>query len=374
MTSASHRPQSMDEIIAAVRAAPQVMPVGGGTKTGVHRAAPPAAVRLDMTGYAGIIEYEPGEYTFTARAGTTVAAMRDTLAIHGQYLPFDPPLAAAGSTLGGVAASGLSGSARQRYGGVRDFLIGVRLVDGTGRDVRGGGKVVKNAAGFDLPKLMVGSLGQLGVLTELSFKVFPEPAAYATLRVPFPDLAAAHAAMAKLTAMPLDLEALDIFVHQGAELRVRLGGLPTTLPARMDRVRAAVGDGDLLDGDAERAFWADVNAFAWADAATLVKIPLSPTLLDRVETQLARRGAPRLYSAGAAVAWCALDGDVTALHAWLADEGLAGLVVRADDATSVGPGPLLGAYPGRALFARVKRTLDPQGRFPDFIDAPVAVA
>ncbi|MEZ4584333.1 MAG: FAD-binding protein [Caldilineaceae bacterium] len=112
MTPASQRPQSIDEISAAVRAASHVVPVGGGTKTGVLRAAPPDTVRLDMTGYAGIIEYEPGEYTFTARAGTTVAVLRDALAAHGQYLPFDPPFAAAGATLGGVAASGLKGSAR----------------------------------------------------------------------------------------------------------------------------------------------------------------------------------------------------------------------------------------------------------------------
>jgi glycolate oxidase FAD binding subunit len=93
-------------------------------------------------------------------------------------------------------AAGLSGSGRQRYGGVRDFLIGVRFVDGQGRLVRGGGKVVKNAAGFDLPKLFVGSAGRLGVIVEASFKVFPQPPAFATLRAPQPSLDAA------LTALP----------------------------------------------------------------------------------------------------------------------------------------------------------------------------
>ena len=114
------------------------------------------------------------------------------LAEHGQYLPFDPPLAAAGATLGGTVAAGLSGPGRYRYGGVRDFVLGVRFVDGMGNLVRGGGKVVKNAAGFDFPKLMVGSLGRLGVLAELSFKVFPQPPAFATLAVSYHGILTMH--------------------------------------------------------------------------------------------------------------------------------------------------------------------------------------
>lgn len=371
MIQSTVRPQSIDDVVDAVRTSPRLIPVGGGTKTGVLHFAAPDALRLDMTGYAGIIEYEPGEYTFTARAGTTVGAIRDALAAHGQYLPFDPPLAAAGATLGGTAATGLSGSARQRFGGVRDFLIGVRVVDGTGRDVRGGGKVVKNAAGFDLPKLMVGSLGQLGVLTELSFKVFPEPPAFMTLRVAMPDFAAARAAMSRLTVMPVDLDALDIFVGDTIELRVRLGGLPSTLAQRMARVTTAVGAGDVLEDEPERAFWRAAREFEWAAERTLVKVPLSATSVGAVEEQLAQLGAHRLYSAGASVAWCALDSalnkGVDRLDGWLQAQGMSGLMVLAAGELPLTRGPLLGAYPARPMYTRIKRTLDPAARLPEFI-------
>lgn len=377
------RPRTVDDVVSAVTALPHIVPVGGRTKPALvpmpDAAELTGAARLDLTGLTGILEYEPDEYTFTALAGTTLRAIRDVLAGHGQYLPFDPPLLDAGATLGGTVAAGLSGSGRRRYGGVRDFLIGVRFVDGTGRVVRGGGKVVKNAAGFDLPKLMVGSLGQLGVLTEVSFKVFPEPPAYTTLVAPLPDLETALQAMTELVALPLDLEALDLSVTPAhIELRARLGGLPAALPARMDRARRAVGRGDILTGDAERTLWHDTREFTWAGTRTLVKIPLSPATVRTLDAVLAEVNAARLYSAGANVAWCALDDGLDTLAARLEAHAMAGLVVRRGD--NAGPhsgpqrGPLIGVYPGRALFSRIKRTLDPLGRFPDVISRPVVTA
>src|SRR5690606_9356314 len=160
--------------------------VGGGSKAGL--VAGDAEVRIDLSALRRLVEYDPGEFTFTAAAATPLREVREMLAAHGQYLPFDPPLADAGATLGGTVAAGRRGPGRLRYGGVRDFLIGIRFVDGRGALVQGGGKVVKNAAGFDLPKLMVGSLGRLGILTELTFKVFPAPPATASLRADFPAL------------------------------------------------------------------------------------------------------------------------------------------------------------------------------------------
>ena len=109
-----------------------------------------------MTGLNGVLEYEPSEFTFTALAGTPVRDIAAILAERGQYLPFDPMLVGAGSTLGGTVASGLSGPGRFRFGGLRDFILGVRFVDGGGRLLRLGGKVVKNSAGFDVPKFFVG--------------------------------------------------------------------------------------------------------------------------------------------------------------------------------------------------------------------------
>ena len=140
------QPTTLDEVQAAVAGSAHVVVRGAGTKRGLCAPAGEATV-LDVSGLSGVLEYEPGEFTFTALAGTPVAAVNRLLAEHGQYLPFDPLLAEAGATLGGTVAAGLSGSGRYRFGGVRDFILGVRFVDGAGALVRGGGKVVKNAAG-----------------------------------------------------------------------------------------------------------------------------------------------------------------------------------------------------------------------------------
>src|SRR5207237_6012057 len=141
------------------------------------------ATRLSTAGLRGILEYDPSEFTFTALAGTPVKEIAATLAERGQYLPFDPLCLDAGATLGGTVASGVNGPGRFRFGGLRDFILGVKFVDGLGRLLRLGGKVVKNAAGFDVPKFMVGSLGRFGALIEITFKVFPRPAATLTLKL-----------------------------------------------------------------------------------------------------------------------------------------------------------------------------------------------
>ncbi len=159
---------TIDEVRDAVTSHDRIKVCAGNSKPALTDGA-----NLSLQSLNGVLEYQPSEYTFTALAGTRISEVEDLLAQNRQYLPFDPPLAAAGATVGGTVAAGLSGSGRYRYGGVRDFLIGVTFISGDGRTVSGGGKVVKNAAGFDIPKLMVGSLGRFGVLVELTFKVFP---------------------------------------------------------------------------------------------------------------------------------------------------------------------------------------------------------
>jgi glycolate oxidase FAD binding subunit len=335
---------------------------GGGTKRALSSVAD--ATCLDVRGLAGIVEYDPGEYTFTARAGTPLREIALALAEHGQYLPFDPPLVEQGATLGGTVAAGLSGAGRMRFGGVRDFLIGVRFVDGQGRLVRGGGKVVKNAAGFDLPKLLVGSLGRLGVLTEVSFKVFPAPPQTATLAVKLPGLADAVAASQRLMVAPLDLDALDFTpTDAGAMLWVRLGGLAGALPPRLARIQALLNGGRVLDDDAAAAHWADQRAFAWLpEGAALVKAATTPGQLKALDARLAEAGATRLYSVGGNLAWIGWPGPLDVLDQALAAAGLGGLVLIGEHAR-----PLIGRQPGGPFLQKIQQTLDPAGRFPRLV-------
>jgi len=353
-------PQTNTEVQDAICATPRLCVRGGGSKPALLTTGDDTAV-LDMRQLTGMIEYEPGEFVFTARAGTPLREVAALLAEHGQYLPFDPPLVRQGATLGGTIAAGLSGSGRHRYGGLRDFLLGVRFVDGQGRLVRGGGKVVKNAAGFDLPKLLVGSVGRLGVIVEASFKVFPQPPSFATLRVPQPSLDAALAIMARLNGSTFDIEALDLLIEEGAAvLYMRQGGLAATLGARQQSLREWLGGGDPVATSDEAAFWAASGDFDWAPAAwSLVKMPVTLATIPVVEQVLAASGAQRRYIGGGALAWIAWPGALAQLDAYLTQLQLSGLVLR-----GASMWPFVGARSGASLAARVKHVLDPDSRFP----------
>ncbi|MCX6019324.1 MAG: FAD-binding protein, partial [Chloroflexi bacterium] len=218
------------------------------------------------------------------------------------------------------------------------------------------GKVVKNAAGFDYPKLFVGSRGSLGILTDVCFKVFPQPETYQTLVARFADLPAALAALNALTAAPLDIHALDLAVNSagnstGAVLEVRVGGLHAGMDARMNRVRTMVGSGDVLRGEEESAHWHSVREFAWL-TDDVAKIPLTPTRIPSLDAML--RG-PRRYSVGGNVAWTGADDSLdTALRTL----SMHGQIFRGADA-----GRALGGEPDNAFARRVRLALYPQQKF-----------
>lgn len=360
---------TVEDVQAIVQNSVQVQAQGATTKTALALATDPVT-QLDMRGLAGILEYEPGEYTFTALAGTPVRTVVTALAEHNQFLPFDPPLVEAGATLGGTVAAGLSGSGRYRYGGVRDFLIGVRFIDGQGRLVRGGGKVVKNAAGFDLPKLMVGSLGQFGVITEVSFKVFPQPMAYATLKVTYPDLRTALAGLQRLIDTHFDVYALDLLVDEqpasSYQLLVRLGGAPGLLPQRIDQIRTLIGAaavaGEMVIEEADARLWTTAREFSWAPrTAALVKVATTVGKIPELDAILAVQDVPRRYAVGGNLLWLAWSASLQTLDALLLQQGVSGLVVRGDSHK-----PLIGVQQGQAFTQRIKGALDPQQRFPSF--------
>lgn len=170
-----------DRILAAAADGTPLRIRGGGSKDFYGQTLQGAV--LDVSRYRGITSYEPSELVVTVRAGTPLAELEETLAERGQCLAFEPPRFAGGGTptCGGMVAAGLSGPARASVGAVRDFVLGVSLINGRGEALTFGGQVMKNVAGYDVSRLMVGALGTLGVLTEISLKVLPVVSAEATL-------------------------------------------------------------------------------------------------------------------------------------------------------------------------------------------------
>ncbi|MGB8205945.1 MAG: FAD-binding oxidoreductase [Candidatus Baltobacteraceae bacterium] len=179
-------PADLEEAAEALREAASrhrtVSFLGGGTELGLGYPPQRVDVLVRTAGLTRIVEYAPADMTVTVEAGLTLAALQERLEPQGQRLALDPPLATA-ATLGGLLATNAFGPRRARFGSLRDLIVGVSLIRADGARVRGGGKVVKNVAGFDLPKLMVGALGTLGMIATATFRLHPLPAAVRLLRV-----------------------------------------------------------------------------------------------------------------------------------------------------------------------------------------------
>jgi len=351
------RPTSIAELQDAVRSQNALRIRGRGTKSPpvgsrTEVAAGTEVALLDTTALAGISEYSPDECVFTALAGTPVHDIDAVLAPHRQYLPFDPPFARQGATIGGTVAAGVSGAERYRYGGVRDFIIGARVVDGEGRLLHSGGKVVKNAAGFLLHHGMVGSRGRFGVLAEVTFKVFPAPDARLTLRANCGSLSYAIDTLHAVELARLDLAAVDF--DETGMLWIRLAGRSDGLSARMERLRQVVPwPSEVLSGTDDEECWAIAREFTWADPEdALIKIPVAAPLPAGLGFTHATR-----YTCGGKCLWAAVA-DADAFSGRLAAAGLRGQVVR---------GPTAGAIVGAAMHnvfeQRVRTVLDPGRRF-----------
>jgi len=354
-------PSTIAELTDAVRATSRVLAVGARTKPRLAEMEDGVAL-LSMCGLRGISEYDPSEFTFTAAAGTPVREIAAALAERGQYLPFDPMLTDAGATLGGTVAAGLSGPGRFRFGGVRDFILGVRFVDGAGRLLRMGGKVVKNAAGFDLPKFFVGSLGRFGVLAEITFKVFPRPASALTLRLAAGTLEAAVRLLTEAANSRFEFDALDV-PSDGQSVLARVAGPASALEA-ISREVLARWPGEIL-GDAETV-WADLCEFRWALPNTpLVKVALSPASVEALRQAVQSLDAARMHlSAGGNVAFVSLadPAQTSGFDEGLRKIGLSGVTLR-------GQAPLwLGVRARPAIGAAVKHALDAENRFPSLDD------
>lgn len=223
-------PGSVDQVRAVVQVAREggvpLVPWGGGTAAVVGAPAPRAGLVVSLRRLAGLLDHEPGDLTATVETGMTVAGLQSALRARGQWLSLDPDDADR-ATIGGVIAANASGPRRQLYGTARDLLLGVAVVTGDGALVRGGGRVVKNVAGYDLPKLFVGSWGTLGILVEVTLKLRPLPDDERLVAVRFERLkdagAAARAVMAS-DLIPCALDLLDAEASRALGLGVASAG------------------------------------------------------------------------------------------------------------------------------------------------------
>src|SRR6185295_1861946 len=204
---------------------------GGGSKDFYGNA--PRGEILDTRGHAGIVDYEPTELVVTARCGTPLSELENLLERNRQCLPFEPPHFAASATLGGCVAAGLSGPRRASAGALRDFVLGVKLIDGRGEALSFGGQVMKNVAGYDVSRLIAGSLGTLGLIAEVAIKVLPEPAEQSTLVFDFDEATAVRRVNEWVgSALPVASN-----VWRSNRLWLRLAGAQ----AAVDAARATLG-------------------------------------------------------------------------------------------------------------------------------------
>lgn len=362
------KPQDLAELQEIVRDSTKLVFLGAGTKKALA-GIPGGFTCLDLTGWTGIVEYQPDEFTITVRAGTPVVAVTEVLKANGQYLPFDPLLVNTGATIGGTVASGLNGSGRYRFGGVRDFLLGVKLINWKGELASGGGRVVKNAAGFDLPKLMVGSLGMYGCLLELTFKVFPIPKSTITVGASFPTYDQAAAAMVQLTLSPLEIIKLDIEPKlRTYTLWIQLGGAREDLGQQRNRLPESIREAAIqeLTEASEENFWHITREFLWTSPNTiLVKVPLTPKKSAPLEMELAGYGYSRRYSCAGNVLWLGWDTDLESLDSVLTNHNLAGLLIWGPAQRTV-----LGAWEPGEFAQRIKRALDPGDKFSNLAKWP----
>lgn len=361
-------PRDEAETAEAIRAASGPLCVRGGGTRGLGTASP--AEVLSAAGMTGILLYEPGTLTLVARAGTPLSEIEAALAAERQHLAFEPPDLRAllgrdgASTIGGVIAANASGPRRVQAGAARDAAIGVRFVDGTGTVVKNGGRTMKNVTGYDLVKLMAGSRGALGVLTEVSLKVMPVPPAQATLVLPGLGAAGSVAALTAALTSPFDVTGAAFLPGTGA--LVRIEGLEGSVAYRTGALAARLAPfGEVVaERDPARAgpLWRavrDVLPFA-GRAGDVWRISARPSAVPAL---ISRLGGEALLDWGGGLVWALVPEGADARAALGPFEGHATLL-RAAPGTHL----RLGTFPPEpapvaALSSAIARRFDPRGLF-----------
>ena len=335
---------------------------GGGTKDfyGERAGHQSDGEVFDVSANAGIVDYDPTELVITARGGTRLAEIEATMSDSAQMLAFEPPHFGEAATLGGCVAAGLSGPRRPYAGAVRDFVLGVRVLDGKGDDLSFGGRVMKNVAGFDVSRLMTGALGTLGILLEVSLKCLPRPKAETT-RVFAMSGADAVVKINAWSGQPLPISASSW--HEG-RLSVRLSGAESAVRAATSKL-----GGETMAPAAADAFWRTLREQRmpfFESASQLWRLSVKPT------AAFADLDAFQLIEWGGAVRWlnASSDLDPARLREWASAHGGHATLFRTAGARTGVFQPL--APPLLAIHKRLKSTFDPAGilnrgrMYPDF--------
>lgn len=347
--------QGLVERVRAAQAARAPLEIrGGGTKR--FYGGDPRGEPLDLHAIAGISSHEPSELVVTARCGTPLAELEQRLAEHGQCLPFEPPRFAPGGTVGGMVAAGLSGPARAAVGGLRDYVLGATMLNGRGELLSFGGQVMKNVAGYDVARLLAGSMGTLGVLLEVSLKVLPLAPASATLRFPM-DEASALRRLNEWAGQPLPLNASAWW---NGTLVLRLRGAQAAVNAAC----SALG-GEPVEPAQATAFWDGLRdhrddffiaaAQAVSAGRTLWRIALPPTAAP-----LELRGE-QLVEWGGAQRWWLTDAPAAEVRDAARRAGGHATVFRGRDKSAGVFAPL--ASPLARIHRELKTAFDPAGIF-----------
>ncbi len=381
-------PEKAEQISAALRACAEgaacVIPWGGGTSTGLGNIPRAIDVILSLERMDGLVEHDDANLTATVQAGMRLARLQEIVTAKNQFLPIDAPHPAR-ATIGGIIAANSNGPRRTFYGGVRDLVVGMRMALATGEQIKAGGKVVKNVAGYDMCKLFVGSLGTLGIITEATVRIAPVPESAATIvaRGTLNQCLKLVSALSQSTLLPTAMALLSGETAKSAgishaipSVMVRVEGFAEAVKRHLHDIQTMSQNigipHQILDEASHQRLWETARDFGVKEEGILYRltVPLTSVeeLLKSIEERAAH-GAPVRYLAhpGAGTLWILADPDSSGiarfaeLGALAAKDGGHAIVASAPPKLKEGIDVWGPAPPALAIMREIKRQFDPQG-------------